>query len=279
MTIGASPTGPTYTTAQTVTIAANATDNIGVTQVQFYDGTTLVATDTASPFSYAWPVSSAVNGAHSWTAKAFDAANNSGTSAALGLTANVSAPAGCTGSSVWAASATPQTLAAADAASVELGMKFRSDVAGTVCGVRFYKGSTNTGTHVGSLWSSAGTLLARATFTQESASGWQQVNFASPVAIAANTVYVVSYLAPQGHYAYNSGYFTSTGTDNAPLHALANGVSGSNGVYLYGSGGFPTNSWNAIQLLGGCRLHGPIGTGRYHRPHGGTERRPGRSHL
>ena len=59
-------------------------------------------------------------------------------------------------------------------------MKFRSDVDGYICGVRFYKFSTNTGTHVGSLWSTDGQLLARATFADETASGWQQVKFAKP---------------------------------------------------------------------------------------------------
>ena len=43
----------------------------------------------------------------------------------------------------------------------------------------------NTGTHVGNLWSASGALLARATFSAETASGWQQVNFASPVPVNA----------------------------------------------------------------------------------------------
>ena len=76
-------------------------------------------------------------------------------------------------------------------------MKFRSDVAGYVTGVRFYKAAGNTGTHVGNLWSSTGTRLATATFTGETASGWQQVTFSPPVAIAANTVYVASYHCPE----------------------------------------------------------------------------------
>src|SRR5271155_4694853 len=65
---------------------------------------------------------------------------------------------------------TPATVDSNDANSVVLGVKFRSEVAGTVTGIRFYKATTNTGTHIGSLWSSAGTLLAEATFTGESAS-------------------------------------------------------------------------------------------------------------
>ena len=61
--------------------------------------------------------------------------------------------------------------------------------------VRFYKGTANTGTHVGHLWSANGVLLAEATFTNESASGWQEVALAPPVAITANTTYVASYHA------------------------------------------------------------------------------------
>ena len=68
-----------------------------------------------------------------------------------------------------------------DAHSVELGVKFTSEVFGTVTGVRFYKSAANTGTHIGSLWSASGQLLATATFTGETASGWQQVNFSTPV--------------------------------------------------------------------------------------------------
>ncbi|MEQ1637924.1 MAG: DUF4082 domain-containing protein, partial [Methylococcales bacterium] len=55
-----------------------------------------------------------------------------------------------------------------------------------------------------------------------------------------------SYFAPNGGYAFNGNYFTSQGVDNVPLHALQNGVSGGNGVFLYGAaGGFPTNSYNS----------------------------------
>jgi hypothetical protein len=40
--------------------------------------------------------------------------------------------------------------------------------------------------------------------------------------------------------------FATTGIDNPPLHALANGVDGPNGVYLYSStSGFPINTYNS----------------------------------
>jgi hypothetical protein len=141
--------------------------------------------------------------------------------------------------------ATPETLEANDPNSIELGVKFSSEVNGSVTGIRFYKAASNTGTHVGSLWSSTGTLLASATFTSESASGWQQVTFSEPVPITAGTTYVASYLAPNGHYSASSAAFSSAGVSNPPLQALANGTS-PNGVYEYAtSPTFPNSSYNA----------------------------------
>ncbi len=126
-----------------------------------------------------------------------------------------------------------------------MGVKIRSTVDGLITGVRFYKGTGNTGTHVGRLWSSNGQLLAQATFTKETATGWQQVNFATPVAIKADTVYVISYYAPVGRYAYDEGYFAS-GYTTGPLRALSNSEAGGNGVYRYGSGGvFPTGTYRS----------------------------------
>src|SRR4029450_11420846 len=91
-----------------------------------------------------------------------------------------------------------------------------------------------------------GTLLGTATFSGETASGWQQVTFSPAVAIAANTVYVASYRCPNGHYSGNANYFATQGVDSPPLHALATGVSGGNGVYAYGAAGtFPINTYLA----------------------------------
>jgi len=147
--------------------------------------------------------------------------------------------------SIWAGSATPSSPSDPDTSAVELGVKFRSDEAGQVTGIRFYKGTGNTGAHTGSLWTNTGTRLGTVTFTGETASGWQQALFATPVAIAANTTYVASYYAPNGRYSGDVGYFDQ-GVDNAPLHALADGADGANGVYHYGTGGgFPTDTWQS----------------------------------
>ncbi len=146
---------------------------------------------------------------------------------------------------VFAANSTPATASASDTGSVELGMKFRPSVAGQITGVRFYKGPQNIGTHVGNLWSSTGTKLATVTFVNESTSGWQQAYFSSPVAVSANTTYVISYFAPSGGYAYTSNGFSSA-QGAAPITGLANGTDGGNGVYVYGaSSAFPASTYGA----------------------------------
>jgi hypothetical protein len=148
--------------------------------------------------------------------------------------------------SAWDPTVVPSVASVNDPNSVEVGVKFTSDVAGYVTGVRFYKGPLNTGTHTGNLWTATGTLLATAVFTSETATGWQQVTFANPVAIDANTVYVASYHAPAGGYAADSAYFANASVYKAPIRLLQSGTSGGNGVYVYSSASaFPTQSFNA----------------------------------
>ena len=150
-----------------------------------------------------------------------------------------------------APSATPGTITENDPNAVDLGVKFQASTSGTIIGIRFYKGPQNTGTHIGDLWTSSGTLLASATFTNETASGWQQVNFSSPVSITAGTTYIASYEAPVGEYSVDENYFTNALT-NGPLTAPSSASSGGNGVYAYGSGNpFPNNYLQCQQLLGG----------------------------
>jgi subtilisin family serine protease len=76
------------TLTKTVTLNATASDNFGVTQVEFYDGSTLLATDTTEPYSFSWDTRTAVNGAHALTVRAYDAAGFMGTSAAVNVTVN-----------------------------------------------------------------------------------------------------------------------------------------------------------------------------------------------
>ena len=144
--------------------------------------------------------------------------------------------------SIFSLSATPAIAAQNDPSAVELGMRFRADVNGTIVGIRFYKGPGNTGPHRVNLWTNGGTLLATAMSVNESVSGWQEVTFATPVAVTAGTTYVASYHTQSGRYSVDASYFIA-GVNTPPLRALANGVDGASGLYRYGATAFPTSSY------------------------------------
>ncbi|MEU8246000.1 DUF4082 domain-containing protein [Nonomuraea sp. NPDC048916] len=159
------------------------------------------------------------------------------------ITVTVVATCPCT---LWPSTTVPSVVSQPDSRSVEVGVKFQASQEGAISGIRFYKGSLNTGTHIGNLWSSTGQLLAQATFTNETATGWQQVKFATPVQVTPGTTYVASYFAPNGGFAFNTDYFTSAYV-KGPLTAPASGgASAGNGVYRYGSSsGFPTSTYRS----------------------------------
>ncbi len=76
-----------------VTLNASASDNIGVSRVEFYlDGASLLGTDTAAAYSVSLNTAGFTEGSHSLTAKAFDAAGNAAVSAAVGVSFDNTAP-------------------------------------------------------------------------------------------------------------------------------------------------------------------------------------------
>src|SRR2546422_336569 len=81
------------TVAGTITVAASATDNVGVVGVQFkLDGANLGSEDTTAPYSISWNTNGAADGSHTLTAVARDAAGNTTTSAGLTVTVSNGAP-------------------------------------------------------------------------------------------------------------------------------------------------------------------------------------------
>ena len=166
------------------------------------------------------------------------------------LTETVNAADACP-CTVFPDSATPAVPDTGDGSAVELGVKMQVSTAGNITGVRFYKAAANIGSHTGSLWAADGSLLATGTFADETASGWQTLTFASPVAVRPGATYIASYYAPHGHYSADGAFFAAGGAGSGPINALGDGSSGGgsgggNGVYAYGSASaFPINSYNA----------------------------------
>jgi len=248
LTVNAAAVAPSITTqpsSQTVAAGQTATFSVAATgsallSYQWRKNGASISGATSSSYTTA-ATTTADSGSQFSVVVSNSAGSITSNSATLTVTASSSCP--CT---IWSTSATPATADGGTDSPVELGFTFKSDTNGYITGIRFYKSTANTGTHVGNLWSSSGTLLATATFSGETASGWQQVNFGNPVAITANAAYVASYHSTVGHYAADENYFATSGVDKAPLHAVANGNGGLNGPYAYGSGSsFPNTTYRS----------------------------------
>lgn len=247
---GPSPGG---SVSSTVTITATATTTAPATvhDVQFQvDSTNIPNCDPTLPtsnstYTCSLDTTGLSNASHTVQVIATDSNNETATSQET-LTVQNTTPTTYT---IWQPTDAPvNSDTSSDPSAINIGTKFQSDEAGYIVGVRFYKGVDNTGTHIGTLWTSGGTALDSVTFSNETASGWQQAYFSTPVAISANTTYVISYLAPNGNYAADHNYFNSS-LSNGPLTALQNddvAGDGGNGAYDYNSTpGLPDQSYLA----------------------------------
>ena len=88
------------TVSGTTNVTASASDNVGVTKVEFLLDGALQSTDTTSPYAWSWNTAAAANGAHVLVSKAYDAANNIGTSVNVSVTVS-NATAGGADVSGW----------------------------------------------------------------------------------------------------------------------------------------------------------------------------------
>jgi Domain of unknown function (DUF4082)/Bacterial Ig-like domain (group 1) len=154
----------------------------------------------------------------------------------VSFTATANPPGGTNNQTVFT-NQTPSIPDISDGVPYELGMKFRSATAGQISAIRYWKAASETGNHVGKIWSSTGQNLASVNFLNETVSGWQQQLLDNPLAIEANTTYVVSVNC--------NSYFPITYDQLA--NSIVNGdlssvADGNNGVYGT-TNTLPTNSY------------------------------------
>ncbi len=135
----------------------------------------------------------------------------------------------------------PQLMNVSDGSTTnrELGTRFTSAAGGHITAIRFWKASRETGAHVGHLWNASGQLLASVNFVNETASGWQQQSLATPLAVNANTVYVVTVNTGNTYYV-TTHYALATKIVNHDLSSVV----GTNGVFGP-PGRFPIESYEA----------------------------------
>jgi hypothetical protein len=128
--------------AGSITVSANASDGsngTGISKVEFYVGTTLIGTDTTSPYAVSWDTTGVADGSRSLTAKAFDGASpvNSQTSTAVNVTVSNSdtTPPSTPGSFRVTATTT---------SSISLAWNASTDNRGTIAGYRITRGGNST---------------------------------------------------------------------------------------------------------------------------------------
>jgi hypothetical protein len=134
----------------------------------------------------------------------------------------------------WIFNGTPNPVEANDntGTGITVGVKFMTNQSGAVVRMRFWKTANNTGTHTAGVWDSEGNLLATATFTGETASGWQYATLSDTVWVFPGQVYLAAYFSPTGVYSKTDAGLQSTVSGNF-MYAPAAGLVGGNGMYYY----------------------------------------------
>lgn len=235
-TITSAANGASFPSYAPVTIEGTSSDDNTVAgiEISLDGGTTWQVANGTHNWNFTWTPTT--QGTVTILVRGFDDSGNMETPGSVpssnAITINITEPhCPCT---IYQPVDTPAVTNSNDGSNgIELGVKFRASINGYITGLRFYKSSNDTGMHIASLWTLNGTLLARDTFTNETATGWQEVFFNTPVAVTANTTYVASYNSPSGYYAQTSPYF-DTEHVNGPLTAIARtDPDGPNAVYEY----------------------------------------------
>jgi PKD repeat protein len=156
---------------------------------------------------------------------------------------------------------TPANPNSGDSSELTIGTEFFVDFKGLLRGVRFWLPDVGNPTHIrlyrddlnstGS-GTGTGTLLAEKAVVSFTANGWTELNFDSPVVIAANTRYCAAlHVASGGAYAFERPYFDAQ-IDNAPIHAYAVDLVGNQGQGTFFAGdGFP-NAWGEGVFASTC---------------------------
>ncbi|MFL5357210.1 Ig-like domain-containing protein [Archangium sp.] len=195
----------------TVTVTATADDDTSVTKVEFYDGQTLVGTDTTAPYSVSWNTAGVVEGTHTLTAKAYDG---------VGLTAT------SVGVAVFVDNTAPQvSLTSPTATYVQGSVQVTATASDnrSVAKVEFYDGPTLIGTATSTpysvSWNTASVFGSTHTLTAKAYDGVGLTGTSVGVTVIVdNTAPQVSLTAPSGtFYVHGTVQVSANASDNQTL--------------------------------------------------------------
>ena len=195
----------------TFTITATATDaQTAISKVDFYSGTTLLGSDTTTPYTFAW--NSAAAGTYQITAKATNAVNNMTTSSAITVVVNKAPTVSLTSPSnntSFVAAATINIAATA------------ADSDGTVSKVEFYNGTTLLGSDAASPYTYSWTGVATGTYSITAKAYDNTIGITTSTAVSVtvktNVLPTVTFTAPKNNASYVIGSIitmTATATDS-----------------------------------------------------------------
>ncbi|MDY7227760.1 Ig-like domain-containing protein [Hyalangium rubrum] len=201
------------------TLTATASDDFGVTRVEFYDGATLLGTDSEAPYTYVWNTRTAPNGTHALTVRAYDAAGHEGTSDPVNVTLDNDL--------------TPPTVnftAPAAGAIVKGSVAFSATATDNVGVIRveFYEGAMKLATDISSpysfSWSTVGSPNGPRTITAKAYDSVGNIGIAERTVTVDNdlTAPTVALTAPgSGATLTGTVNLTATASDNVAVTRVA----------------------------------------------------------
>jgi RHS repeat-associated protein len=204
VTLTAPANGALFNPGSTIALAATASDSDGtISRVQFFQGSTLLGSDTSSPYSFNW--ANVASGTYALTARATDSNSAVTTSAPVTIivdtapTVSITAPA----SNAVFLSGAPVTVTASAA-----------DADGTVAKVEFFDGATLIGTATAAPYGAMFTLATGShTLTAKATDNLGRSTTSAAVSIRSDAAPTVSITSPAGGTVFASpGSFTIAAT-------------------------------------------------------------------
>jgi regulation of enolase protein 1 (concanavalin A-like superfamily) len=240
-TVSLAASGAPYTAPATVSLTASASDPENqMGRVEFYNGSSLLGTDTTAPYSMTW--SNVAAGTYSLAAIAYDAAGQSAQSAPVSITVSAAANQPPTVSLTAPANGASYTAPASITISANA-----SDPENQLTRVDFYNGSTLLGSDTNAPYSFAWSNVAAGTYSltaiARDAAGLTKQSAAVSVTVSTAT-------APPTGVTFQASADHATVT-SYKVEVFAAGVNTTTGTPLSGIDvGKPTpNSSNDITVL------------------------------